>query len=71
MFLQLYRAKVQYFRKHYGAIYGLLYKGELLLASAARLGLTPISWLLQPNRRDDHARLARHYSRLILALPKM
>jgi hypothetical protein len=71
MFLQLYRAKVQYFRKHYGAIYGLLYKGELLLASAARLGLTPISWLLQPNRRDDHARLAQHYSRLILALPKM
>ncbi len=71
MFLQLYRAKVQYFRKHYGAFHSLAYKGELLLASAARLAMTPLMWLLQPAQRRESATLARHYGRLILALPKM
>lgn len=71
MFLQLYRAKVQYFRKHYGAFHSLAYKGELLLASAARLAMTPLMWLIQPAQRRERATLARHYGRLILALPQM
>lgn len=71
MFLQLYRAKVQYFRKHFGAFHGLLYKGELLLASVARLLLTPLMWLIQPGQRRERAVLARHYGQLILALPRM
>jgi GT2 family glycosyltransferase len=71
MFVQLYRGKLQYFRKHYGAIHGLLYKGELLLASAARLLVIPFVWLLQPARRPDHVRLVQHYGRLILSLPGM
>jgi GT2 family glycosyltransferase len=71
MFVQLYRGKLQYFRNHYGAIHGLLYKGELLLAAAARLLVIPFAWLLQPTRRPDHVRLARLYGRLILSLPGM
>lgn len=71
MFLQLYRAKVQYFRKHFGAFHGFLYKGELLFASAVRLLLTPVMGVLQPGKRRERAVLARRYGRLILALPRM
>lgn len=71
MFLQLYRAKLQYFRKHYGPGYSALYKGELYAASVARLMLTPLAWLVQPAHSDQYATLARHYSGLIRSLPKM
>lgn len=71
MFLQLYRAKVQYFRKHDGRLHALLYKLGLLAASAARVLVGPVVWLLQPARRDDYGRLIKDYGRLILALPGM
>lgn len=71
MFVQLYRGKLQYFRKHYGRVYAALYKVVLLAAAAARILLTPLVWLALPKQRPDSARLARDYSRLILALPGM
>lgn len=69
MFVQLYRGKLQYFRKHYGPVYAALYKVVLLAAAAARILLTPLVWLALPKQRPDSARLARNYGRLILALP--
>lgn len=71
MFVQLYRGKLQYFRKHYGRVYAALYKVVLLAAAAARVLLMPLVWLALPKQRPDSARLARDYSRLILALPGM
>jgi GT2 family glycosyltransferase len=71
MFLQLYRGKLQYFRKHHGAVYGLLYKGELFVAAAARILLTPLAWVLRPGQRREQTELAGRYGRLILALPSM
>lgn len=71
MFLQLYRGKLQYFRKHYGRAYALVYKAVLLVASAARILVTPLVWLALPQQRPDSARLARNYGRLILALPRL
>lgn len=71
MFLQLYRAKVQYFRKHYGKLYGLLYKVELLIASIVRIFLISFMWLLRPAQRHNHAVLAQRYGRLIVALPEI
>lgn len=71
MFIQLYRGKVQYFRKHYGRLYGFLYKVELLAASGVRVLLTPIVWLLQPTQRARLADLACDYRRLIRSIPGM
>lgn len=71
MFVQLYRGKLQYFRKHYGRVYALLYKVVLLAAAAARILITPLVWLVVPARRSDSARLVRHYGRLIMALPRL
>ncbi len=71
MFLQLYRAKLLYFRKHDGRLAGWLYKLILLAASLLRVLLTPIALLLRPAHHRDHLTLAGRYSRLILALPRM
>lgn len=71
MFVQLYRGKLQYFRKHYGRVYALLYKVVLLAASVARILITSLVWLAVPGRRPDSARLAGNYGRLILALPRL
>ncbi len=69
MFTQLYRAKLQYMRKHLGAVHGVGYKGILLAASAARIALTPLSLLADPQRRAEHLILAGRYGDLIRALP--
>jgi GT2 family glycosyltransferase len=54
MFLQLYRGKVLYFRKHHGRLSALLDKSILLLASTLRLSLTPLAFLERPVQRDRH-----------------
>ena len=71
MFLQLYRGKVVYFRKHYGRPRGIAYKLILLAASLARLSLTPVVYLQRPPERDKNLLLAVHYSRLLAVLPRM
>lgn len=71
MFLQLYRSKILYFRKHHGAVATLLYKLILLGATLLRLVMTPIAWLETPERRRHHFTLAYHYRHLVMALPDM
>lgn len=71
MFLQLYRSKILYFRKHHGRIATLLYKGVLMLATLARLLLTPLAWVQKPTRRQASLMLANHYRSLAAALPSM
>ncbi len=69
MFLQLYRAKVAYFRKHYGRISAALYKGILIAASLFRLALAPISLLQSGAARQRSRALAQSYGQLLRALP--
>jgi GT2 family glycosyltransferase len=71
MFLQLYRGKVLYFRKHHGPVAGLLYKMILLLVSLLRLSLTPMAYLERPWRRRQHLHLAACYRRLLRTLPNL
>ncbi len=71
MFLQLYRSKILYFRKHHGAVATVLYKLILLGATLLRLVMIPFAWLETPERRRRHFTLANHYRRLVMALPNM
>lgn len=69
MFLRLYEGKLRYMRKHYGRVHTWLYKVILLLASLARLFMTPVVWLERPPKRDEHLALAGRYWQLLKALP--
>lgn len=71
MFLQLYLGKLMYFRKHYGRLAGIGYKLILLLAALSRLAMAPLAWLQKPPHRQKNLALARHYGRLLVALPTM
>lgn len=63
MFLQLYKSKVQFFRKHYGIAVGLLYK--IILFSTA------IPRLLLIFGSGQHKTVATNYWQLITALPTL
>ncbi len=65
MFLQLYRAKTQYFRKHYGAGSVFLYKIILTLAALLRLAAAPLVWLASPAKRIEQASLVSNYTHLL------
>lgn len=69
MFLQLYRGKLLYFRKHYGRFAGMVYKLILLFSSSFRLVLTPLALFEPAKRRRRHIDLADQYWHLILELP--
>jgi GT2 family glycosyltransferase len=71
MFLQLYQAKVVFFRKHYGRRTTQAYKLLLLIATLTRLLITPLAWLERPVKRQHHLTLAGHYRRLLMTLPGM
>jgi GT2 family glycosyltransferase len=65
MFLQLYRGKVQYFRKHTRPLVVALYKLVLLAAACARVVLAPLAWLERPSQRRHHIAVAGQYQKLI------
>lgn len=69
MFLQLYRAKIQYFREHHGRRSARRYKLILMLAVSVRLLLYPVAWLGPTPRRQERATLAARYRQLIRKLP--
>ena len=71
MFLQLYKSKIQYFRKNYSGFSVVLYKFILFFASLLRFLFAPIGLIAYPSRREEYTSLVRNYSDLILALPKM
>lgn len=69
MLLHLYESKMLFFRKQYGRSGAAAYKLILLLASLARLALSPLALLEQPSQRRAHLSLAARYWRLLQALP--
>ncbi|MFQ5577512.1 MAG: glycosyltransferase family 2 protein [Anaerolineae bacterium] len=71
MFMQLYRSKLLFFRKHYGRPAAQLYKLIIGAAALARLFLIPLAWLERPPQRNEHLLLATLYRRLLAALPRM
>jgi N-acetylglucosaminyl-diphospho-decaprenol L-rhamnosyltransferase len=71
MFLQLYRAKIQYFDKHGGQFAALVYKTLLMLATLARLALSPVALLEPDPERRRHLNLARQYRLLLRSLPTL
>lgn len=68
MFLRLYQGKVRYFRQHYGAATAGTYKLVLLLASLARLAITPLAFFEPAPRRRQHLALSGNYGRLVWEL---
>lgn len=71
MFIQLYRAKVQYFRKNQGRLAARSYKVALLLAAFVRLLLSLPAWLLNVAQRPHVRRMAGYYGRLLIVLPRL
>jgi GT2 family glycosyltransferase len=71
MFLELYRSKVQYFRKHFGVWGALAYKGVLLAGALPRLVLMPAVAALVPSRRRRSLGVLRNYSSLLVQLPAL
>lgn len=71
MFIELYRGKLHYFRKNYGASAAFSYKLILAAATVPRLALFGLAWLQKPPKRDEKISLAQNYGRLITALPTM
>ena len=68
MFLQLYRGKTQYFRKHHGSFTAFGYKVILTLAGIVRILVSPLALLEKGERREEHLRLAGYYRSLLRAL---
>jgi GT2 family glycosyltransferase len=71
MFLQLYKGKLIYFRKHYGWLAAQAYKLILLIAALLRILLSPLIWLQPPARRQQQLILAKNYRRLVRTLPSL
>jgi GT2 family glycosyltransferase len=68
MFLELYRSKVQYFRKHTGALGAAAYKAVLLAASLPRLVVPTLAMPFVPSRRAQWRGTVKNYSSLIASL---
>jgi GT2 family glycosyltransferase len=71
MFLQLYRAKVQYFRKNQGRFSAQWYKLILLSASLPRLTLPWVYLVIRDQQRPQNVTLIRNYWQLLVNIPKM
>ena len=70
MFLCLYQSKLIFIKKHYGSLATKIYKFILFAATITRLLLTPLAYLEQHPRRQQHLNLAKHYHRLLTELPR-
>jgi GT2 family glycosyltransferase len=69
MFVQLYRAKIEFFRKHHGSSQASLYKLILYFSGLPRLILAPVGRLEPAPRGEKHRTIAKNYQRLLRALP--
>lgn len=68
MFIQLYKSKVLFFKKHYGTLSAFLYKLILLSAAGFRLALSPFAFLYQSPVREARLELAHNYRQLVKVL---
>jgi len=69
MFLELYRSKVQYFRKYQGVWGAIAYKVVLFAATLPRLVVALALVAFFPSRRQRWRRLLKNYSSLLIQLP--
>ena len=68
MFLQLYKTKLQFIRKHYGALAALLYKIILAIISIPRLILIPFARLLPVEHTEKYYQIGNNYKRLLSSI---
>jgi len=68
MFLQLYRAKIQYFKKHHGNFVTFIYKTILLIASLLRLFLSPLVSWINPDVKIQQRQIQENYKYLVASL---
>ncbi len=71
MFLQLYRAKTQFFKKHHGEVVAVLYKFILLIASLIRICLFPIIFCIRPQQDVKQRQIRENYKYLIASLSRL
>jgi GT2 family glycosyltransferase len=71
MFLELYRSKVEYFRKHMGTWGAWAYKAVLAAAAIPRVVMPAILLALQPSKRPELEPMLRNYSSLLVTLPTL
>lgn len=71
IFVQMYRSRVAFFRKHYGRISALLMKSLLALACIIRLALGPVMSLAPAATRERVRQKYRCYWSLFKALPSL
>ncbi|MFN7035015.1 MAG: glycosyltransferase family 2 protein [Bellilinea sp.] len=71
MFLQLYRAKTQFFKKHRGEVAGKLYKIILLMASLFRISLSPLIVWVNPQEKLQQKIIRENYKYLISSLSRL
>ena len=70
-FLNLYKGKIRYFRKHHGMVAAFAFKLVLTVASLSRLVVSPLALFQQPEQRDRHMALANRYLRLLAEMPEL
>jgi len=68
MFIQLYKSKVLFFRKHRGQLAATIYKWILVTASLLRL---TVLFSKKPIRQNSEHNIVSNYKRLLVELPKM
>lgn len=68
MFIQLYRAKIQYFKKHHGNFVASIYKNILLIASLLRLIVSPLVSWNNPHAKIQQRQIQENYKYLMASL---
>lgn len=71
MFVELYRSKVLYFRKHFGRRGAIGYKVLLAAAALPRLCLASLAMAVLPFQRAKWRALLANYSALLVRLPAL
>lgn len=71
MFIELYRSKLQYFRKHHGAAGALLYKLILFVIILPRIAAAPIASIFSSFHRPRLLAVTRLYRLLLAQLPML
>ncbi|HEX9011907.1 MAG TPA: glycosyltransferase family 2 protein [Anaerolineaceae bacterium] len=64
-FLNLYRGKILFFRKHYGRAQAFGYRCVLAVSALVRIALSPVAWLEPAARREDLLTRAGNYLALL------